>query len=63
MAPSAKATASHVLALQAGEVLMHGTPTEVLDSVRFRVAIVGGSQAEDAQGAGGRQPDERKEAE
>jgi branched-chain amino acid transport system ATP-binding protein len=37
-----RATATHVIALQAGEVLMAGTPAEVLDSARFRVAVVGG---------------------
>jgi ABC-type branched-subunit amino acid transport system ATPase component len=58
-----RASATHVLALQAGEVLMHGTPAEVLDSARFRVAIVGGSQAEDAKSAGPTKPDEKKEAE
>jgi branched-chain amino acid transport system ATP-binding protein len=48
-----RATATHVLALQAGEVLMTGSPSEVLDSARFRVAVVGGSHAGDA--------DEKKE--
>jgi branched-chain amino acid transport system ATP-binding protein len=41
-----RAVASHVIALQAGEVLMTGTPSEVLDSARFRVAVVGGSGSE-----------------
>lgn len=40
-----RATATKVLALQAGEVLMTGTPAEVLDSTQFRVAIVGGRNA------------------
>ncbi len=44
-----RATATHVIALQAGEVLMMGSPADVLDSDRFRVAVVGGSSAEAAQ--------------
>ncbi len=58
-----RATASHVLALQAGEVLMTGSPSEVLDSVRFRVAVVGGSGTErevgDGAGDEGRPPGQR----
>src|SRR5437764_5986877 len=42
-----RSTATHVVALQAGEVLMAGSPAEVLDSARFRVAIVGGSRADE----------------
>jgi ABC-type branched-subunit amino acid transport system ATPase component len=41
-----RAVATDVVALQAGEVLMTGTPSEVLDSARFRVAVVGGSGSE-----------------
>jgi branched-chain amino acid transport system ATP-binding protein len=40
-----RATASHVLGLQAGRVLTSGSPEEVLDSSEFRDAIVGGSTA------------------
>jgi branched-chain amino acid transport system ATP-binding protein len=42
-----RATATHVIALQAGEVLMAGSPANVLDSERFRVAVVGGSHADE----------------
>jgi ABC-type branched-subunit amino acid transport system ATPase component len=38
-----RAAASHVIAMQAGAVLMTGTPTEVLDSDLFRAAVVGSS--------------------
>ena len=38
-----RATASTVVALQAGQVLMVGPPNDVLDSDLFRAAIVGGS--------------------
>jgi branched-chain amino acid transport system ATP-binding protein len=41
-----RAVATHVIALQAGEVLMAGAPAEVLDSARFRVAVVGGTGSE-----------------
>ena len=41
-----RATATHVIALQAGTVLMAGSPAEVLDSDRFRVAVVGGSDVD-----------------
>jgi branched-chain amino acid transport system ATP-binding protein len=41
-----RATATHVIALQAGVVLMAGSPAEVLDSDRFRVAVVGGSDVD-----------------
>jgi branched-chain amino acid transport system ATP-binding protein len=41
-----RAVATHVVALQAGEVLMTGSPAEVLDSARFRVAVVGGTGSE-----------------
>jgi branched-chain amino acid transport system ATP-binding protein len=48
-----RATATHVAAMQAGEVLMTGTPAEVLDSDRFRSAVVGhaGDGDPDADGA------------
>ena len=36
-----RAAATQVAAMQAGEVLMTGTPVEVLDSERFRSAVVG----------------------
>ena len=42
-----RATATHVIALQAGEVLMKGTPSEVLDSARFRIAVVGSSSGKE----------------
>jgi ABC-type branched-subunit amino acid transport system ATPase component len=38
-----RSVATRVVGMQAGEVLMTGTPTEVLDSEEFREAIVGGS--------------------
>src|SRR5262249_39913532 len=41
-----RAVATHVIALQAGEVLMTGSPAEVLDSTRFRVAVGGGEGSE-----------------
>ncbi len=41
-----RAVATHVVALQAGEVLMTGSPADVLDSARFRVAVVGGTGSE-----------------
>jgi len=42
-----RAVASHVIALQAGVILMVGAPAEVLDSARFRVAVVGGTHTEE----------------
>jgi ABC-type branched-subunit amino acid transport system ATPase component len=36
-----RATATKVVALKAGEVLMSGTPSGVLDSSEFKVAIMG----------------------
>jgi branched-chain amino acid transport system ATP-binding protein len=52
-----RAVATSVIALQAGEVLMKGAPFEVLDSARFRVAVVGGTGSEKqlagAEGAAG----------
>jgi hypothetical protein len=52
-----RAVATQVIALQAGEVLMTGAPAEVLDSARFRVAVVGGTGSEqqlDKEAAGDR---------
>lgn len=56
-----RATATHVIALQAGEVLMTGAPADVLDSERFRVAVVGGSHAQlaDDKPASSRNPKRR----
>lgn len=39
-----RSVANQVVGMQAGEVLLTGTPTEVLDSETFREAIVGGGQ-------------------
>jgi branched-chain amino acid transport system ATP-binding protein len=38
-----RSVATQVVGMQAGEVLLTGTPTEVLDSEAFREAVVGGS--------------------
>ncbi|WAX58394.1 ATP-binding cassette domain-containing protein [Jatrophihabitans cynanchi] len=40
-----RATASHVLGLQAGRVVASGTPEDVLDSAEFRQAVVGARSA------------------
>lgn len=40
-----RSVANQVVGMQAGEVLLTGTPTEVLDSDTFREAIVGGSHS------------------
>jgi branched-chain amino acid transport system ATP-binding protein len=45
-----RSVANQVVGMQAGEVLLTGTPTEVLDSEMFREAIVGGSQPTDRTG-------------
>lgn len=45
-----RATATHVIALQAGTLLMAGSPSEVLDSARFRVAVVGGTAVNEGKG-------------
>jgi ABC-type cobalamin/Fe3+-siderophores transport system ATPase subunit len=37
-----RAIASHVLALQGGKSLMHGSPQQVLDSDALKEAFVGG---------------------
>jgi ABC-type branched-subunit amino acid transport system ATPase component len=50
-----RAVASSVIALQAGEVLMTGAPGEVLDSARFRVAVVGGTGSDDQPAAADRE--------
>jgi branched-chain amino acid transport system ATP-binding protein len=59
-----RAVATHVIALQAGEVLMAGSPAEVLDSASFRVAVVGGSgsqkQLDEQPGPAGRRARKRR---
>jgi ABC-type branched-subunit amino acid transport system ATPase component len=42
-----RAVSTQVVGMQAGEVLMTGTPADVLDSELFREAIVGGSHRND----------------
>jgi ABC-type branched-subunit amino acid transport system ATPase component len=44
-----RAVASRVVGLQAGTVLAVGSPTEVLDSERFRAAIVGAHSEKDLE--------------
>ena len=43
-----RSVSNQVVGMQAGEVLITGTPTEVLDSEKFRDAIVGGSNRSSA---------------
>jgi ABC-type branched-subunit amino acid transport system ATPase component len=42
-----RAIASHVLALQGGKTLMHGTPHGVLDSEALKEAFVGGGRKDE----------------
>ena len=44
-----RAVATRVVGLQAGEVLMTGTPSEVLDSDIFRQAVVGGAPVQEVE--------------
>jgi ABC-type branched-subunit amino acid transport system ATPase component len=45
-----RSVATQVVGMQAGEVLVTGTPSEVLDSEEFREAIVGGSHSAEPGG-------------
>lgn len=49
-----RTVANRVLGLQSGAVLVEGTPAEVLDSVSFRTAIVGGRDADEVADVAGR---------
>jgi ABC-type branched-subunit amino acid transport system ATPase component len=47
-----RATADRVIGLQAGRVLLTGTPSEVLDSASFREAVVGRGTAHESSEGG-----------